>query len=74
MLYEVITLGGYKYYSEHKDDLYSTIDDDAYFKGLPRFDFAEMAAPKEGSAQNSDENKPVEVKRREKTSVASGGC
>jgi len=70
-----LLLGGYKYYSEHKDDLSSTIDDDAYFKGFPRFDYADMAAPKEGSALTSDsENKPVQVRRREKTSVASGGC
>ncbi len=70
-----LLLGGYSYYKEHKDDLYSTIDDDAYFKGFPRFDYADMAAPKEGSSLNSDtENKPVQVRRREKTNVAAGGC
>ncbi|WP_167617663.1 rhodanese-like domain-containing protein [Maribellus sediminis] len=70
-----LLLGGYNYYFEHKDDLYSTIDDDAYFKGIARFDYAEMAAPKDGAALNSDDmSKPVQVQRRQKSNVAAGGC
>ncbi|WP_297088530.1 rhodanese-like domain-containing protein [uncultured Draconibacterium sp.] len=70
-----LLLGGYKYYNEHKDDLYSTMDDDAYYSGFPKFDYADMAAPKEGSELFSDsENKPVEVRRRKKSNIAAGGC
>ena len=70
-----LLLGGYQYYAENKDDLYSTVDDDAYFKGFPRYNFAEKAAPKNGAALNqATEKKPVEVRRREKTNIAAGGC
>lgn len=70
-----LLLGGYSYYKDHKDDLYSTVDDDAYFKGFSRYDYAEMAAPKDGAALASDtQNKPVQVQRRQKSNVAAGGC
>ncbi len=69
-----ILLGGYSYYLENKEDLYSTVDDDAYIKGFARYDYAEMAAPKEGAAVSSETEKPVQVQRRQKTNVASGGC
>ena len=70
-----LLLGGYEYYKANEDDLYNTINDDAYFSGFPRFNYAEMAAPQNGSDLNSDQNnKPVQVRRREKTSVAAGGC
>ena len=70
-----LLLGGYSYYKEHHDDLYSTIDDDAYFKGFARFDFAEMAAPANGVAlTNESEDKPLQVQRRQKSNVAAGGC
>lgn len=70
-----ILLGGYNYYFENKDDLYSTVDDDAYLKGFPKYDFVEMATPKEGALlETSDEKEPVQVQRRKKTTVAAGGC
>ena len=69
-----LLLGGYRYYIEHKDDLYSTVDDDGYMKGISRFDYAEMAAPKEGAVLSSDTEKPVQVQRRQKSNVAAGGC
>lgn len=70
-----ILLGGYQYYVQHKDNLPATKDDDSYLKGIPRYDFAEMAAPKDGAAINSaTQKKPVQVRRREKTDVAAGGC
>ncbi len=70
-----LLLGGYEYYKANEDDLYNTMSDDAYFNGIPRYDYAEMAAPKDGADLNADQdNKPVQVRRREKTSVASGGC
>jgi rhodanese-related sulfurtransferase len=69
-----LLLGGYKYYLENKDDLYYTVDDDAYLKGMPRYDYADMAAPKDGSVNIVDDKKPVQVQRRQKANVAAGGC
>lgn len=69
-----VLLGGYQYYLEHKDDLYSTIDDDGYMKDVARFNYTEMAAPKEGAASSTETEKPVQVQRRQKSNVAAGGC
>ncbi|MCY1720353.1 rhodanese-like domain-containing protein [Prolixibacteraceae bacterium Z1-6] len=70
-----LLLGGYKYYFEHKEDLAATIDDDGYYIGFPRHNYAEMAAPKDGSAAGtSNERQEVQVQRRKKTVVAAGGC
>jgi len=70
-----VLLGGYNYYAQHKDNLAATKSDTSYLKGVPKFDYAEMAAPKDGSAiQSTTEKKPVEVRRRKKTTVAAGGC
>lgn len=67
--------GGYAYYKAHSEDLASTRNDDSYERGISRFDYAEMAAPKDGATLNTDiENKPVQVRRRQKTNVAAGGC
>ena len=67
--------GGYSYYKKHKDNLALTKNDDGYETGVPRYNYAEMAAPKDGTALNAEsENKPVQVRRREKTNVAAGGC
>ena len=67
--------GGYSYYKEHQSNLSATKNDDSYLKGNARFDYAEMAAPKDGAALASDtENKPVQVQRRQKSNVAAGGC
>jgi len=67
--------GGYSYYKEHKDNLALTKNDDGYKTGFPRYDYAEMAAPKDGAAFHTEtESKPVPVRRREKTNVAAGGC
>ena len=70
-----VLLGGYNYYVQHKDNLAATKSDTSYLKGVPKFDYAEMAAPKDGSAiQSTTEKKPVEVRRRKKTTVVAGGC
>uniref|UniRef100_UPI003217A055 rhodanese-like domain-containing protein n=1 Tax=uncultured Draconibacterium sp. TaxID=1573823 RepID=UPI003217A055 len=70
-----LLLGGYKYYFEHKDDLAATIDDDGYYIGFPRHNYAEMAAPKNGKVGGtSTEKQEVQVQRRKKTVVAAGGC
>ncbi len=68
-----LLLGGYRYYFEHKDDLSATINDDGYKRGIARYDYAEMAAPKDGAVL-SDIEKPVQVQRRQKSNVAAGGC
>jgi rhodanese-related sulfurtransferase len=66
--------GGYNYYLEHKTDLKSTENDDSFIKGIPRYDFAEMAAPKDSGTKAVADKKPVQVQRRQKASVAAGGC
>ena len=69
-----ILQGGYQYYVEHKENLAENADE-TYLKEVPRYDYAEMAAPKDGSAINSNINKkPVTIQRRQKSSVAAGGC
>lgn len=66
--------GGYDYYVQHKDNLLATKTDSTLIKGVPRYNFAEMAAPKDGSASPAVTKKPVEVVRRQKSKAASGGC
>ena len=69
-----VLLGGYQYYVEHKNDLKSTVNDETFLKGKPKYNYAEMAAPKDGSVKTATDRKPVQVQRRQKTSVAAGGC
>ncbi|WP_346855361.1 rhodanese-like domain-containing protein [uncultured Draconibacterium sp.] len=70
-----LLLGGYNYYFDNKDDLLATEEDDAYFIGFARHDYAEMAAPKEGAAVGDDNGKQeVQVQRRKKSTVVAGGC
>ncbi len=70
-----VLVGGYQYYLENKDNLSASITDDQYQREIPRFDYAEMAAPKDGSLLNSTQNKKtVPVQRRQKSKVAAGGC
>ncbi len=67
--------GGYDYYVQHKNNLAATKTNPTFENGIPRYDFAEMAGPKEGAAANTTkERKPVEISRRQKTNVAAGGC
>lgn len=68
-------VGGYQYYAAHKDDLAVSKNDSTLMRGIPKFDFAEMAAPKDGSKLSlTSTKKPVVVKRRKKTAAAAGGC
>lgn len=70
-----VLVGGYQYYLENKDNLSASKTDDQYQREIPRFDYAEMAAPKDGSLLNSTQNKKtVPVQRRQKSKVAAGGC
>ncbi len=70
-----ILLGGYGYYSQHQNNLAASKTDTSFQKGFPRCDFAKMAAPISGTAVNkTTEKKPVEIRRKKKTSVAAGGC
>ena len=70
-----VLLGGYKYYFQHKDNLAAAKSDVSYLKGVPKYDYAKMAAPKDGSViSQTNEKKPVIVRRRKKTDVAAGGC
>jgi len=71
-----ILLGGYQYYAQHKDNLAESKNDITLIKGYPNYDFAEVAAKKEGTADDDQSNvkEPVIVRRRAKVSVAAGGC
>lgn len=70
-----VLAGGYQYYAQHKNELATSQSDSTYQQGVARYDFAKMAAPKDGSVLNSATvKKPVEVRRRKKTAVAAGGC
>jgi 3-mercaptopyruvate sulfurtransferase SseA len=70
-----VLLGGYQYYLQHKDNLLATKDDTGFLTGNPKCNFAEMAAPKDGSIINTAiTQKPVEISRRKKTVSAAGGC
>ncbi|MCK3682567.1 rhodanese-like domain-containing protein [Maribellus sp. YY47] len=69
-----LLLGGYRYYFEHKDDLAATKNDDSYKKGIARFNYAEMAAPEDGTGVKHVAKQPVQVERRQKSNVAAGGC
>jgi 3-mercaptopyruvate sulfurtransferase SseA len=68
-------LGGYQYYIQHQNDMSVSKADTTLKKGVPRYDFAEMAAPKNGAILNvKNEKKTVEIRRRKKTTTAAGGC
>lgn len=70
-----ILLGGYQYYAQHKDNLAESKNDITLLKGYPNYDFAEVAAKKEGTSEDDQNVKePVVVRRRAKVSVAAGGC
>ncbi len=69
-----ILVGGYEYYIQHKENLAASKSDSTLRKGVPKYDFAEMAAAKDGSVITNIQKKPVEVSRRKKTTVAAGGC
>lgn len=70
-----VLLGGYQYYLQHKDNLLATKNDSGFKKEVAKYNFTEMAAPKNGAVVNApSEKKPVEVIRRKKTGGTSGGC
>jgi len=70
-----VLLGGYQYYLQHKDNLLATKDGSDFLLGIPKCNFAEMAAPKDGGIiKTSTTQKPVEINRRKKTAGAAGGC
>lgn len=69
-----LLLGGYDYYLQHKDNLAATQDDDAFMKEIPRYNYAEKAAPRDGEVVTSTTKKVVNIKRRQKSTVAAGGC
>lgn len=69
-----VLAGGYQYYMENKDNLMADKTKDDFLKGIPRYDYAKMATPKDGVEISVDEKQPVTVRRRVKTSAAAGGC
>ncbi len=71
-----VLLGGYKYYSEHKEDLAATKADKSYIKGTPRFDYAKIASQSKTDFEQTGSSikKKVVVRRKKKVKAASGGC
>ena len=70
-----VLLGGYRYYTEHKENLAATKTDDSYKKGVARFDFAKIASQSNTEVdQGTTPKKKVVVRRRKKEKAASGGC
>lgn len=71
-----VLAGGYQYYNDNKDDLYGAAYEDlSWEKEVPKYNYAEMAAPKDGSAISASTEKPtIEVTRRNRTDAAAGGC
>ena len=70
-----VLVGGYQYYFQHKNDLAASKSDKNFLKGTPKYDFSELAAPKDGSVTSSaSEKKPVEISRRKKSAAVAGGC
>ncbi len=69
-----VLAGGYQYYVANKDNLMAAKSKDDFLKGIPRYDYAKMAAPKDGDEISVADKKPVTVRRRAKTSAVAGGC
>jgi len=70
-----ILLGGYDYYKANEDYLADSKFYEDYLKGVPKYDYAKVAASSAASATTSSSvKKPVVVKRKKKTAVAAGGC
>jgi 3-mercaptopyruvate sulfurtransferase SseA len=70
-----VLLGGYRYYTEHKENLAATKTDDSYKKGVARFDFAKIASQSNTEVdQGTTPKKKVVIRRRKKEKAASGGC
>jgi rhodanese-related sulfurtransferase len=69
-----VLAGGYGYYARHKDNLLASRTDSTLIKDVPRYNFAKMAAPQDGTAVPATAKKPVEMVRRQKSKGAAGGC
>lgn len=70
-----ILLGGYNFYREWQDNAMDSLMDDSYIRGVPRYDFTEVAAGSivSDEEQNTDKS-AINITRRKKPAVASGGC
>jgi 3-mercaptopyruvate sulfurtransferase SseA len=70
-----ILIGGYQYYSRHKENLAASKNDSALIFEIPRYDFEKTAKQ---SSQNLDNNplekKSIVVERKQKSGSAGGGC
>jgi rhodanese-related sulfurtransferase len=71
-----ILVGGYKYYSLHKENLAAGKTDSTLLFERPRFDFATIAAQNGGAtaAPEATAKKTITVQRKAKTGSAGGGC
>ncbi len=70
-----ILLGGYDYYQKRQDDLNGLQKDDSYITGIQRHDFREAAANILVLEEDQNSDKPaIQITRKKKPAVASGGC
>ena len=71
-----VLAGGYDYYKIHKNNLANTKTDDSFYKGTADFDYAKVAGSTAAISgkTNTENKKPVKVRRKKKQSAASGGC
>ncbi len=71
-----VLLGGYNYYASHKNNLNDS-KGKTCLKGIPKYDFAEVAKQSGASTDVSGSTKAtkkIKVRRKKKEKVAAGGC
>lgn len=70
-----ILLGGYDYVKKMNSGVLDSISSNSFIKEVPRYDYAQiMNAGKSDSIAKSETKPVVEVVRKKKEKVASGGC
>jgi rhodanese-related sulfurtransferase len=70
-----VLLGGYSYYKESIAVTSDTISRKNYILEVPRYDYAEIFSNvNTGGSQPKAEKSVINIVRKKKTSVASGGC
>ncbi len=71
-----LLLGGYQYYTLHKNDLAKTKDDKSYILMQPDYNYSEVAkaTASPGSDIKKETKKAPVIKRKKKTKATAGGC
>lgn len=70
-----VLLGGYNYYRKYKGNATDSLMEDSYMKGVRKYDFSEVAVSTLVSDEEQNSDKPaINVTRRKKATIVSGGC